>query len=216
MYNTILFDFDGTLFDSGEGILNSLRHALTDAGITFDKLDPNKLIGPLISEGLKNSFPNEFKDEKFLKETVQVFRKHYAEIGVHQCVMYAGIEVLLKNLRDKEKHIIIATSKPTVFAEQILKKYNLHDHFSLVMGNDLNTDLCTKTQIISQVLEKNSHRNKSEMVMVGDRYHDIVGAKENGLAVIGVTYGYGSKEEIMAHSPNHIAENVAELGKLLV
>ena len=213
VYKTILFDLDGTLTDSAPGVTNSIRYALSKFGITED--DPRKLLR-FIGSGLDDSFREiySFSDQQ-ASDAVDYYREYFREIGINEHTIYPGIKDLLSDLSEQGCRLCTATLKPKIFTEIILKHYEIFDVLQVIGAPDLSEKRINKSVIIKRVLEKLPNVNLSETVMVGDRDHDIEGAKENGIASIAVSWGYGSEEEIRNSDPDYIANNVKGLRDIL-
>ena len=212
-YTFILFDLDGTLTDPKEGITKSVAYALESFGIHVENRECLcKFIGP----PLKDSFVNFYGFEEAQAEAaVEKYREYFRPFGLFENRVYDGVEKLLRALTEDGKTLILATSKPTVFAEQILEHFHLRAFFSHVIGSELDGTRVKKGDVIAYALEQAGISDKSRAVMVGDREHDIIGAKENGLDSIGVLYGYGTLEEFQKCGADAVAESVEELKGLL-
>ena len=212
-YKYILFDLDGTITDSSEGITKSVEYALKSYGISVEDLNSLRcFIGPPLAESFEKYF-NFNKEEA--REAVEVYREYYSEIGIFQNKLYHGIPELLSKLKKQGKKVLMATSKPEVFAKQILEHFHLMKYFDFVGGSNLDGSRELKAEVIAYVLEEYKIKNLKEAVMIGDRKHDIIGAKELGMDSIGVLYGFGNKEEFQKASADYIVEDVEELNKLL-
>ena len=212
-YKYILFDLDGTITDSSEGITKSVAYALKSYGIHVDDLDTLRcFIGPPLMESFEKYF--EFNHED-AKKAVETYREYFRETGIFQNKVYDGIEELLSNLKKAGKKILMATSKPEVFAKQILEHFHLIRYFDFVGGSTLDGSRESKADVIAYVLEENKITNLKDTVMIGDREHDIIGAKKAGIDSISVLYGFGSREEFEEASADYIVEDVEELNKLL-
>lgn len=212
--NYILFDLDGTLSDPGEGIINSLTHALKHFGIEGDPQILRTFIGP----PLVDSFQEHYSfDAEQTAEAIRIYRAHFHDHGLFKNVIYPGIPELLEDLTKAGKKLAIATTKPTVYAMQILEHFKINQFFQedLVVGSYLDGRRTNKGELIATVLERLGGEPQDK-VMIGDRKFDILGAKKNDLAAIGVTYGYGEREELEALEPTAIAESVHELRELLL
>ena len=212
--NCILFDLDGTLSDPGEGIIGSLIHALRHFGIEGDPALLRTFIGPPLVDSFRLHF--DF-DEEQTAEAIRVYRAHFHDHGLFKNVIYPGIPELLRDLTKQGKTLAIATTKPTVYALEVLKFFGIDQYFpeELVMGSFLDGRRTDKSELIATVLKKLGGA-PADKVMVGDRKFDIIGAKANGLDVIGVTYGYGEREELEALVPTTIVSSVEELRRLLL
>lgn len=206
----ILFDLDGTLTDPMTGITKSVQYALAHYGIKVDDL--RELLG-FIGPPLKGSFEQfyGFSDAQ-ATEAVEIYREYFSQTGLFENEIYPGIPELLKSLTAQGKKLYLATSKPTVFATQILDHFSISQYFSFVGGSLLSGERVEKDDVIRYVLEENKI-DKETAVMIGDRRFDIEGAKACGLSAIGVLYGYGDRSEFL--QADAVAETVAELSALL-
>ncbi|AJH18666.1 MULTISPECIES: HAD family hydrolase [Bacillus] len=209
MYTTFLFDLDGTVTDPKKGIVNSVLYALEKVGI--EELHVSELdsfIGPPIQQ----SFVERYNmNEGEVERAVFYFREYLKQRGLLENSVYEGIPNLLKQLKDTGNRLFIATSKPTIFARQVIEHFQLTNYFEDIIGSNLNGTRIKKEEIIAHILQQNEGLNKEEVVMIGDRKHDIIGANHNGIASIGVLYGYGSENELIEVSATHIAKDIEEL-----
>lgn len=213
-YTYILMDLDGTITDSMEGITKSIQYALNHFGIEVDDLnDLRKFVGPPLKESLMEFY---HFDEIQAEEGVTKYRERFADIGMYENAVYKDMKPLLKQLNDAGKQIMLATGKPTFYAEKILLYFDLKPYFTFVGGSNLDGTLSHKDEVIRYVLESNSIRDLSQVVMIGDRKYDIQGAKETGIDSIGVLYGYGDRQELMTAGANQIVSSVKELATLLL
>lgn len=213
MYDIILFDLDGTLTNPQEGITKCVQYALHKLGI--EEPDLNKLvpfIGPPLAKMFKESYS--LSDEEAML-AVQYYRERFTAGGMFENLVYPGIAELLAGLRAEDRNLLVATSKPTVFSVEILKHFDLLPYFSNVIGSNLDGTRVEKSEVIEYALTQLGSVAKDRIIMIGDRKHDILGAKNNGIASIAVRYGFGSPEEIEAAQPDHVVATVAELGRLL-
>ncbi|MBV4428191.1 HAD family hydrolase [Clostridium tyrobutyricum] len=212
-YKYVLFDLDGTLTDSKEGITKSVQYSLKKYGIIVNDLDLlEKFIGP----PLKESFIKYYKfDELKSVQAVEYYREYFKKYGIFENKVYENVEVLLAKLKKSGFNLIIATSKPTVFARRIIKYFNLYAYFDDIVGSNMDGTRSIKGEVIKYILDKYNIVNHGEVVMVGDRKHDIVGARENNINCIAVSYGYGSIEELRTSGPKYIAENLLDVFKLI-
>lgn len=213
MYKTILFDLDGTLTDPKEGITKSVWYALNKFNI--NEPDREKLtvfIGPPLYESFMKFYG--FSKEQAW-EAVGYYREYFSETGIFENIIYDGIPQMLEGLKAKGKELVLATSKPTVFAKQILEHYKLDNYFSLIVGSELDGGRIEKTEVISYVFSLLGRTADKSMVMVGDREHDIIGAKNCEIDSIGVLYGYGSAAEFIKAGATFIVSSVEELGEKL-
>ncbi|MGG1790166.1 HAD family hydrolase [Bacillus mycoides] len=209
MYTTFLFDLDGTVTDPKKGIVNSVLYALEKVGI--EELHVSELdsfIGPPIQQ----SFVERYNmNEGEVERAVFYFREYLKQRGLLENSVYEGIPNLLKQLKDTGNRLFIATSKPTIFARQVIEHFQLTNYFEDIIGSNLSGTRIKKEEIIAHILQQNEGLNKEEVVMIGDRKHDIIGANHNGIASIGVLYGYGSENELIEVSATHIAKDIEEL-----
>lgn len=213
MWNTILFDLDGTLTDSAPGITNSVAYALAHFGIHEEPGDLLKFVGPPLNESMAEFYG--FSPEQ-TAEAITVFREYFVEKGWCENAPYPGIEALLRDLRAAGLRLMVATSKPEVQAVRILKHFGLADYFERICGAPPgNEDGARKAAIIHRALSYVSNDTAS-VVMVGDRRHDVAGAHETGLPCVGVLYGYGGREELEKAGADFIVEDIAELKALLL
>ena len=214
--NIIFFDLDGTLTDPMLGITHSVQHALKAYGIVEEDL--TKLI-PFIGPPLKDSFIKfyDFSEEQ-AKEAIYKYREYFAVGGLFENRVYEGIPELLGQLRAAGKKLYVATSKPEEFARQILEHFHLDSYFDYIGGASMDEVRVKKGDVIAYTMEQAGieHADRSQMVMVGDREHDVLGAKEQGLDCVGVLFGYGPREELEAAGAWKIAANMDELTKILM
>ena len=211
-YSDILFDLDGTLTDSGEGIVNSVRHALRHFGIQEpDGARLHHFVGPPLEVSFRQKYGF---DEAQTARAIEVYREYFTEKGIFENAVYPGIPDLLAALQTAGKRLFVATSKPLIYARRILAHFGLDGWFSGVYGPGLDGDGTTKGDVIAQTLRENGI-GPATAVMVGDREHDVLGAAQNGLPTVGVLYGYGNEEELRAAGARHIAPTVAALYPLL-
>lgn len=213
-YKIILFDLDGTLTDPKIGITRSVQYALGKMGIVepdLDKLDP--FIGPPLQESFTQLYSF---DEEQTRLAIEYYRERFTDKGIYENELYQGITELLTQLKEEHKTLVVATSKPTVFAESILRYFNIDKFFDLVVGSHLDGTRTAKTEIIQYVLDQYRDCDKRQFIMIGDRKHDIIGAIHTGICSIGVTYGYGSVEEIKAMKPTYIVNDVRSLAGTLL
>ena len=214
MYQTILFDLDGTLTNPALGITNSLAYALEKFNIEVtDKKELYRFIGPPLQDSFENFY--HFSKEDSLK-AVDFYRDYFRHKGLYENEVYQGIPDLLERLKAQGKKLLVATSKPEEFARQILKHFELFDYFDLVAGASMDGRRRLKGDVIAHALTSAQVSDLSATIMIGDREHDIIGAKKNGLDAIGVLYGFGNREELKKAGATYIATNVEELqGRLL-
>lgn len=213
MADYILFDLDGTLTDPGEGITNSVAYALDKYGITVeDKTTLNTFIGPPLHESFQKYFRFSIL-QSF--DAVTKYREYYHDRGIFENRLYDGIIDLLAHLKAEGRCIIMATSKPTVFAERIADHFDFRKYFDIIVGSELNGKRIDKAEVIKEALRQAGDPDPEKCIMIGDRLHDVIGAKKTSLRSIGVLYGYGSREELTEAGADYIAPDVSSLRDLL-
>lgn len=208
----VLFDLDGTLTDSQDGILNSIEYALHHFGIVVDRTALRPWLGPPLVDSLMKY--HGFGREQAL-EGVKKFREYFDVKGIFENRVYDGIEALLARLQAEGYILMTATSKPEVAARRIADHFNLTRYFTFIGGASLDDSRVRKADVIRYVLETNQIDDLASVMMVGDRENDILGAKQNGLESIGVLYGYGDRDELEAAGADHIAETVEDIVRFL-
>ncbi|MBQ8203046.1 MAG: HAD family hydrolase [Clostridia bacterium] len=209
MYDYFLFDLDGTIVDSGLGITNSVMYALKKWNIEVgDRTELYRFVGPPLYESFEKFYG--FSKEDAIK-AVEAYREYYREKGVLEYELYEGIADTLKELKARGKKIILATSKPEVFATMILKHSGLFELFDFIAGATLDGSLIKKEDVIAYALKGVGNVDTKKAVMVGDRSHDIMGAHMNGIDSVGVTYGYGSREELAGENATYIIDKATDI-----
>lgn len=194
-YQYIFFDLDGTLTDSGEGILNSVKYTLKEMGYEIPEASVlNQFVGPPLLYSFQHFCGME---EEEARRGVALYREYYARQGLFENRVYDGIEELLKELKAQGKHLAVATSKPEVFSVRVLKHFGLADYFDCIAGSTLDGSRDAKELVIQYACEQLGITDRKQILMVGDRKHDVSGAKACGIACIGVLWGYGSEAELM-------------------
>ena len=214
-YQTILFDLDGTLTDPKEGITKCVAYALNHFGIQVDDLDElEKFIGPPLSDSFSEYYGlNAEQTEKAIEE----YRVRFDEKGWAENVPYPGAAELLRELRAAGKTLAIATSKPERAAVRILNHFGMAEYFTLICGATLDNPAGSrKANVIRDALSRMGIRDLTDVLMVGDRHHDVDGAHEVGLSAVGVLYGYGDRAEHEAAGAEYIAETLQQLRALLL
>jgi phosphoglycolate phosphatase len=213
-YKVILFDLDGTLSDPKVGITKSVQYALQKMNFVEPEIDKLEcFIGP----PLQVSFAEYYNfDEVQTQKAIDLYRERFKEKGMFENELYSNIPLLLNSLKEKGFTLVVATSKPTVFAEQILEHFNIEQYFELIVGSNLDGTRTSKTEIIQYILDKYTKHKIDDFIMIGDRKHDIIGANNTGIDSIGVTYGYGSFEELSDSNPTHIVKSVNQLKDILM
>lgn len=210
---TVLFDLDGTLTDPKAGITRCIRYALETLGHPVP--DENTLlwcIGPPLRESFKRLL-NSTSDE-LVSEALRLYRERFNQKGKFENHVYPYIPHTLESLKTSGAKLFIATSKPTVFAEQIAVHFDLAQYFKGIYGSELSGERSDKKDLIAHII-RSERLDPSTTLMVGDRYHDMVGAKHNTIKAIGVTYGYGSPDELRQAGADAIVDSPAELSTIL-
>ena len=216
MFDYILLDLDGTVSNPMVGICTSVQYGLKKMGIDVPDI---KVLTPFIGPPLRDSFRNYYNiSDDDIEKVVAFYRERFSTVGLFENDLYPGMEELLKELKEKGRHLALASSKPRVFVLKILDYFRITKYFDVVMGSELDGTRENKIEIIEESLRllfPDSPVDKEKCVMVGDRKFDVSAAAEAGLKSIGVTYGYGSREELEAAGADMIVSSVAELAELL-
>ena len=210
MYKAIFFDLDGTLTESGEGITKSVQYALEKLGKPEEDLDKLRVfIGPPLMEQFMKYAD---VDETEARRAVEYYRERYAVKGIFENRPYDGVENLLRELKGRGYILAVASSKPEYYVTKILYYFNLSSYFEVVVGSEMNGARTSKTEVIEEALKRlNMSDRRKEVLMVGDKEHDVLGARAAGLACVAVGYGYGTKEELTAAQPLKIVASIEEL-----
>lgn len=206
----ILFDLDGTLTDSGEGITNCVKLALDHFDIPVHSMaDLRVFVGP----PLRDSFVRFGVPEDRIEEAIAVYRSRYTTVGKFENTPYPGIREMLETLKAQGHRLFVATSKPENMSVEILKKFDLFQYFEEVCGATLDTSRDSKAAVIAYLLDKIGASENA--VMIGDTSFDVIGAAQHGIPTIGVAWGYGNVEDMKSSGAAAIAESVEELLFLL-
>jgi phosphoglycolate phosphatase len=193
--DAIYFDLDGTLTDPKIGITRSIQYALDKLG--HSAIPSEDELTWCIGPPLHASFTKLLGHEHSSDRAVSLYRERFADIGIFENSLFAGIPDILGALARPGRRLFVATSKPGIFAERIIDHFGLRSHFHRVFGSELDGTRSDKTQLLKFALEETSV-DPSRAIMIGDRSHDIIGARNNGMNAIGVLYGYGSQAELTA------------------
>lgn len=205
----LLFDVDGTLTDPMVGITKSVQYALKSYGIDVEDL--NQLccfIGPPLQDSFMEYYG--FEADKAL-EAIGRYREYFRDIGIFENEVYPGIEALLGQLKADGRVLLTASSKPEVFVRRILEHFHLDSYFDFIGGADLEETRVKKADVIRYVLSEAGISDLEQVMMIGDREHDILGARAVGVESLGVLYGYGSREELMEAGADYIVDTVENL-----
>lgn len=211
MKKTILFDLDGTLTDSAEGVINCAQLALKYFGLPIpDRADMQFIVGP----PLRDSFLRLGVAEQDVEKAVEIYRSRYVPTGMFENTPYPGISAMLGALRDAGHELYVATAKPEGMATEILEKFRLAAYFNKIYGASMDGSRDTKDKVIAYVLEELGHREN--IFMVGDTHYDVLGAAAHGIPSIGVSWGYGKVEDMKAAGAVAIVDSPAQLLKKLL
>lgn len=209
MYEYILFDLDGTLTDPGEGITNSVAYALEKFGITEnDRTRLYAFIGPPLADSFAKYYGMTAEE---CERAIFEYRVYFKDRGMFENAVYPDVEQMLDTLKKMGKTICLATSKPEEFAVTILKHFGLHKYFDVIGGASMDGKRSAKGDVIRYTLEKGGITDLSRAVMIGDRKHDIMGAKSVGMASAGVLYGYGDEAELKKAGADYILSQVSDI-----
>jgi len=212
-FNYIIFDLDGTLTDPSEGIINSIIYALEKMNIDFkDRESLKKFIGPPLHESFMKYFDMN-KEKAFL--AVKYYREYFSERGIYENKIYPGVKELLRELKNKNKFLILCTSKPTVYAEKILKYFGIYEYFDFIKGSNLDGTFTSKEELLKFILEKFKGINRKEFIFIGDHELDVKAARKSGIKVIAVTYGFGNSEKIKELKPDFIADSAEDIERII-
>ena len=215
MWNTVLFDLDGTLTDSGEGIMKSVQYALDKLGKPEPDLEKLRcFVGPPLKEQF---MAYAGLDEEQGNLAVKYYRERYTVTGIYENSLYPGVRKMLELFQKNGIRMGVASSKPEVYVKQILEHFKIDSFFSAIVGSELDGKRTDKAEVIEEALRRlGVEKRKNEIVMVGDRKFDVIGARNLGLDCIGVTYGYGDLAEIQEAKPAFIAAEVAGIAECML
>ena len=211
MGKTILFDLDGTITDSGEGIINCVIYALERFGLPIPERDSLRyFVGPPLHESfIKQGIPAERAEE-----AVAVYRERYVPTGMFENSPYPGIREVLETLKSKGHTLYVASSKPEWMCIEILKHFNLDQYFEQICGATMDTSRTNKEAVIAYLIEQNGKTDN--MIMVGDTKFDVIGAKFHGIPCVGVSWGYGTIEEMQEAGAASVVFSMEELLEALL
>jgi len=212
--NAILFDLDGTLTDPKIGITTCIQYAIANLGYqppaTTDLL---WCIGPPLSVSFAKLL--ETNDRDLVDKAISLYRDRFSTIGLFENLLYPDIPETLKSIRNEGYQTYVATSKPHVYAKRIIEHFGLSSMFDGIYGSELDGTNSIKSELIRHILDQENIA-PAQTVMVGDRYHDVVGAKQNQVLAIGVTYGYGTEAELKEHGVDLLAHSPQEISHLIL
>lgn len=206
----VLFDLDGTLTDSGEGIMNCVQLTLNHFGIPVERRDDLRVfVGP----PLRETFPKFGIPEAEVEHAIEVYRSRYNTVGIFENEPYPGVRELLQTLKERGFRLFVATSKPEVSALRVLDRFELSQYFEEIAGATWDGSRDSKEAVIAYLLEKIG--DVDQAVMVGDTRYDVAGASAHGIPTIGVSWGYGTVDELLHAGAAAIADTAEALLTLL-
>lgn len=209
----VLFDLDGTLIDSFEGIAKSAQYALRRFGINEENLENLRpFVGPPLVESFQKWYG--LSKEQAIEAT-DIYRERYRPIGILECSLYPGVEECIRTLKAEGYQIGMASSKPEEFCRRILEHFGLLDLFDDVVGATFDRRIDTKEEVLNEVLRRWSDIPKNQMCLIGDTMFDLVGAKKIGIDCIAVSYGFGNAKEMLQNGAVAICDRMADLPELI-
>ena len=212
--NYIFLDLDGTITNPAEGITKCFEYALNHFGIKVEsRAELEQFIGPPLRKSFMEGFG--FEEEK-ATEAVAKYRERFTPIGMYENEVYEGMEQALQSLKEAGKILIVATSKPEHMAKKILAHFKLDGYFDDICGSCDDSNRNEKDEVIRYALEKHSITDLDDVLMVGDRKFDVIGAAKCGLKCMGVLYGFGDREELEQAGAAYIAETVEDMARIIV
>ncbi len=214
MFKLILFDLDGTLTDSKEGIINCVKYALESFGIKEnDEKKLFKFIGPPLYDSFRGIYGFSHDDAVC---AVEKYRERFTNTGIYENTVYSDTAEALELLKSHGKTLALATSKPYVYAERILKNFKIFDYFDYASGAEPDGSKGYKDEVISKVLDSASAFSLSETVIIGDRENDVLGAKKCGISSIGLRRGYAEKNELETAGADYIFDNLLDAADFIL
>lgn len=214
MITYLLFDLDGTLTNPQEGITKCVQHALRAFGI--EEPDLEKLI-PFIGPPLIQSFMEFYNmSEEDARKAVAVYRERFSTVGLFENFPYPGIADMLAELKAQGKILAVASSKPTVYVRRILEKFELAPYFDVIEGSNLDGTRVDKKEVIAEVLSQLDNPSADDLLMIGDRKFDVIGARETGFGCVGVRFGFAAPDELEQSGAVYIADTVRDLHRYLL
>lgn len=209
MVRYLLFDLDGTLLDSYEGVAQSVVHALKSLGKPIpDQKELRRYLGPTLWDSFSTIAGLRGKETE---QAILAYRERYETVGVYEYRFFEELLPTLEKLRERGFVLAVATAKPTEFAELVLKDAGLYDAFDFIGGATKTEERARKEQVIAYVLRSLNISDRSEVLMIGDRDNDVYGAKANGIACCGVLYGYGGRTELVQSGADFLIGRLSEL-----
>lgn len=212
-YDYILFDLDGTLTDSKPGIIECIAYALEKENVPYTNQILDKMVGPPFRVSMHDFLGLEMPE---IEKLIGIYRGVYEEYGYKNCKVFEGVEQMLSALKNAGKVLGVATSKPIKFTQMIMRDFGLGKYFDYVAGASSDASKEAKSDVIQGALENLGVKDKSKVLMVGDRLYDIEGAHMQGIDCAAVLYGYGSKEEFEEYKAEYILAAPDDVVKLVL
>lgn len=213
-YRLIIFDLDGTITDSQMGIVKSLEYSFEQMGRHDMKgRDLNVFIGRSLDDIYMETFNTQQSD--IISRAIMHYRERFEEIGMFENKLYPGVQSLLKAIHKSGAYIALASIKPALYSNEILRHFGIMKYFSYTVGSSIDGRHADKGELIDIVMRRFSMHDPGQCIMIGDREGDIIGAHANGIESIAVTYGYGIRDELSAAGPGYMAENTEHILRIL-
>lgn len=211
---TVLFDLDGTIIDSALGITTCTQYALRSFGIEeTDFTTLRCFIGPPLMDSFQRYY--QFSEEQ-ARAAVEKYRERYHTIGIFECALYPDVEIVLQQLKSYGYQIALASSKPEVSCKRILERFGIDTYFDEIVGATLDGKIDSKTEVLCEAFQRLHITDKKEVLLVGDTIFDAIGAKEAGIDCIGVSYGFGTAEELGDNGVVVVCDSIKEVGDYIV
>ncbi|MCU6760891.1 5'-nucleotidase [uncultured Roseburia sp.] len=207
-YDYIFWDLDGTIMDTFEGISAGLQYALAFFGI---RETDESIIRTFIGPPLRDSIPQRYALDRYQTEVaVEKYREFYEDGGMFLCRPYPGVVKVLEKLKKQGYRQIVTSSKPEVMCRKILEKFKLTDFFDAIVGASLDGKIDTKQEVLEEAFRRMSLNDRSRVVLIGDTKYDAQGARLAGIACIGITYGFGSRQDFCEYEPAAVFDSIEE------
>lgn len=203
----LLFDLDGTLTDPAPGITACIRHAAAGLGVAVAG-DLTRFIGPSLRESFREILATD--DGERVEAALRLYRERFSRVGLFENAVYAGVADVLREARAKRFRLLVVTSKPKLYADRIVDHFGLREHFAAVYGPELSGERSDKAELIAHVLRR-ERVAPTQACMVGDREHDVRGAKANAVPAIGVSWGYGTAAELREAGADLVVDSIPAL-----
>ena len=213
-YDTVFFDLDGTITDSKPGILKCIRHALDAKGVPYTEEQLDQMVGPPFRVSMRDILG--VTDTAIIEDMIRLYRGEYEVSGWRDCTVYPGMRELFARLKEGGIRLAVATSKPLRFTVMMLDGLELSRYFDFIGGAESDSSRDSKIAVIRYVMENLGMRSPEGALMVGDRLYDMDGAKQAGMHSAGVLWGYGGREELIAHGADYLFSSPEKLGDFLL